>query len=243
LCAGRPAAHWFTAASTSGGCFPSPSVTDPTDRSPTLSNRVHSLVPSVLFGVPSPALPVRLTRRDTRVSNRGERAAPARISSLIATSPAASTIPLRGTRGFRSPLRSVLGLSQPPDGFLHHRLRGLVSSRSHVQGSCSVQGILPIRSMRRLVAVACLHAVPTRALTGKPAAMRAPVDLEAFLRESMRSANSAVKPHPRPLPSSGSPGQITILLGFPEGVIGNTSPSPRVVAPTRVVRPLSRYFV
>jgi hypothetical protein len=33
----------------------------------------------------------------------------------------------------RSPLRSVLGRSQPLDGFLRDRARGLVSSRSHVQ--------------------------------------------------------------------------------------------------------------
>jgi len=33
-----------------------------------------------------------------------------------------------------APLGSVLRFSQPLDGFLHHRLYGLVSSRSHVQG-------------------------------------------------------------------------------------------------------------
>jgi len=105
LYAGRSAVHWFAAASTSGGCFPSPSVTDPTDRPPTLSNRVHSLVPSVLFGVPSPALPACTTRRDTRVSNRGWRPLLPRISSLIATSPAAFTIPCpdTDTRGFPGP--------------------------------------------------------------------------------------------------------------------------------------------
>jgi hypothetical protein len=38
------------------------------------------------------------------------------------------------SRGFQLPLRSVLRFSQPLDGFLHLRLHGLVSSRSHVQG-------------------------------------------------------------------------------------------------------------
>jgi hypothetical protein len=81
-------------------------------------------------------------RRDTRVSNHDRRPLLPRISSLIATSPAASTIPCpdTDTRGFQAPLRSVLGLSQPLDGFLRHRLRGLVSSRSHVQGSSPSRG-------------------------------------------------------------------------------------------------------
>ncbi len=42
-------------------------------------------------------------------------------------------------------LRSALRLSQPLDGFLRLRLRGLVPSRGHVQGS-TVQGFLPSRS-------------------------------------------------------------------------------------------------
>jgi len=42
-------------------------------------------------------------------------------------------------------LRSALRLSQPLDGLLRLRLRGLVSSRSHVPGS-TVQGFLPSRS-------------------------------------------------------------------------------------------------
>jgi hypothetical protein len=78
LYVGRPAAYWFTAASTSGGRFPSPSVTDPSDRPPTLSNRVHSLVPSVLFGVPSPAIPARpCPTRHSRIESR-QAAAPAK---------------------------------------------------------------------------------------------------------------------------------------------------------------------
>jgi len=115
--------------------FPSSASAIPTDRPPILSNRVHSLVPSVLFGVPSPALPVRpCPARHSRAVLR-QATAPARISSLIATSPAASTILLRGTRGFQPPLRSVHRFSQPLDGLLRHRFRRLVSSCGHVQGS------------------------------------------------------------------------------------------------------------
>jgi hypothetical protein len=46
----------------------------------------------------------------------------------------------------RLPLRSALRLSQPLGGLLHLRLRGFISSRSHVQGFPSVQGFLPIHS-------------------------------------------------------------------------------------------------
>jgi hypothetical protein len=161
----RPAAHWLTAAS-SAGPLSAPSVTHPTDRPPSLSVRVHSLVPSVPSGVPAPELPARpCPTRYSRIESR-QAATPARISSLIATSPMASTIPLKGPRGLPASLRSVRGLSQPLDGFLRHRLCRLVSSRSHVQGSSSVQGILPIRSRRRFVTVAFPHAVQSRKLTG-----------------------------------------------------------------------------
>jgi len=117
---------------------------------------------------------------------------PARISSLIATSPVASTILSRGTRGFQAPLRSVLGFSQPLDGFLRHRFRGLVSSRCHVQGFAPYRGFSRLAADHRLVAAVYLRAVRTRALTGKPAATHAPVDFEAFLHESMRSVNQVV---------------------------------------------------
>jgi hypothetical protein len=74
---------------------------------------------------------------------------------------------------------------------LRRRLHGLVSSRSHVQGSCSaVQGVLPIRSGSRLVAGPCLHAVGPYALTGDPAATRAALDFEASFCGAMRSFGS-----------------------------------------------------
>jgi hypothetical protein len=52
------------------------------------------------------------------------------VSSLFAASPGASTF----AGGPNHPLRSVHRFSQPPDGLLRFRLRGPVSSRSHVQG-------------------------------------------------------------------------------------------------------------
>jgi len=51
-----------------------------------------------------------------------------------------------GCARFPASRGSVLRLSQPLDGFGRHWHRGLVSSRSHVQGS-SVQGLLPRRSL------------------------------------------------------------------------------------------------
>jgi len=64
-----------------------------------------------------------------------------RVSSLIAALPKVST----SAGGSQLPLRSVLRFSQPLDGFRHLRLRGPITSRSHVQGS-SVQGFLPSHS-------------------------------------------------------------------------------------------------
>ena len=205
--AGRSAAHWFAAASTSGGCFPSPSATDPTDRPPTLASRVHSLVPSVLFGVPSPT--IRACPNLTRHS---------RIESRLAAAPAEDFVPHRDITGgvhdpvsghghaglSRAPLRSVLGLSQPLDGFLRHRLRGLVSSRSHVQGSS------PFRGFSRLAAGHGSSPPPASAPLGvaHSPASRLPCAPPSTSRRCSTNrcvcAKSAVKPPPRPLPSTGS---------------------------------------
>jgi hypothetical protein len=104
-----------------------------TDRPPFLAIRVDALVPSLPFGVPSSILPPS----PFGVSR------PAGVPSLFAAF-------TKGVHSLRKlpglPLRSVLRLSQPPDGLLHLQLRGLVSSRNHVQGFLSVQGFLPIRS-------------------------------------------------------------------------------------------------
>jgi len=102
-----------------------------TDRPPTLANRVHSPVPHLPFGVPSPVLPV----------------APFRVDHFCQ-----GFFPLRDVtdgvhlaRKLPLPLCSVLRFSQPLDGLRHHRLCRLISSRCHVQGY-SVQGFLPSRS-------------------------------------------------------------------------------------------------
>jgi len=106
------------------------------------------------------------------------------VSSLFATLPKVST--LRGTSHF--PLCSVLRFSQPPDGLLHLRLRGLVSSRSHVQGfrsgSWSQPAAVPIRHRP------CLLALVASILTGCPAATCSQVDFEALFHGARRSSES-----------------------------------------------------
>jgi hypothetical protein len=57
-------------------------------------------------------------------------ACPAKVSSLFATSPEPST----NTGAHLLPLCSAHRLSQPLDGLLRLRLRGLISSHCHVQG-------------------------------------------------------------------------------------------------------------
>jgi hypothetical protein len=108
-----------------------------TDRPPTLANRVHSLVPSLLFGVSSPALPATPFRA-TR---------PAGVPSLFAAL-------LQGVHSVRelSDSRYV-----PSSGFLNlstvcstlRRCR-LITSRSHVQGS-------PFRGFSRPTAALIRH--------------------------------------------------------------------------------------
>lgn len=109
------------------------------------------------------------------------------VSSLIATSPKS----VRLLRGFHAPL-------VPPSGFLNlstvcstTRLRGLVSSRSHVQGS-SVHGFVPAPQPHRLVAGPCLLALVVAALTGCPAATRRRLRFEALLHGAMRSSWAVV---------------------------------------------------
>jgi len=87
---------------------------------------------------------------------------------FIAVSPVASTC--AGHPNL--PLRSALRLSQPLDGFLRFRLRGLISSRDHVQGF-SVQGFLPTRSHPGSSTGACLLDVVASALTGRGRCPRA----------------------------------------------------------------------
>jgi hypothetical protein len=125
----RPAAYWLTAASLSEP-FPSLTAVHPTDRPPFLAVRVHSLVPSVLFGVPSTALPA--TPCDATI--------PARVSPLIATSPAASThVGFPGPTSFRPQVFSTSRRLPPPPA-----LRACFIPLS--RPGFPVQGVLPIRS-------------------------------------------------------------------------------------------------
>jgi len=150
-----------------------------------------------------------------------ERPLPPRVSSLFATSPVVSTN--AGLLGSRY---------GPPSGFLNlsaacstTRLCGLVASRSHVQGF-SVQGILAIHSLTRLVAGPCPLAVVARALTGKPAATRVRLDLEALLRVSSRSAGSVFS-----LPRGRSPLRFSSFrLSRAHRVPGFPGPSARGVS-------------
>jgi hypothetical protein len=104
----------------------------------------------------------------------------------------------------KSPLRSVLRRSQPHDGLLRSAARELVSSHSRVQGSAR-SGVLPLYTAtlphrEELPPCRCDEArSPTNRL---PRAK--PLDFEAFVHAESRAAGSAVKPCPRPLPSSGS---------------------------------------
>jgi hypothetical protein len=97
--------------------------------------------------------------------------------------------PLRA--GFPNvPLRSVPRFSQPLDGLLHLRLRGLLSSRSHVQGFRTGVWSRPaaVPTRRR----PCLPALAANALTSCPAATHPRPSFEAFIHESRRSPESAV---------------------------------------------------
>jgi len=110
-----------------------------TDRPPILANRVHSLVPFLLFGVASPALPATPFRATC----------PAGVPSLFAAL-------LQGVHSVRELSNSRY---IPSSGFLNlstvcstlHR-RGLITSHSHVQGS-------PFRGFSRSTAVLIHHQV------------------------------------------------------------------------------------
>lgn len=109
----------------------------------------------------------------------------------------------RGLPGPRS--RSVLRRSQPPDGFLRARARGLISSRSRVQGSSRSGGSLPAqplppRRRERAPVPLAPQALADRFRRPHPTGL----DSEALIHARQRSCGSAVKPDRRPLPSSGS---------------------------------------
>lgn len=71
----------------------------------------------------------------------------ARVSALLAASP----VRVHVREASITPLRSVLRLSQPLDGFLRALASRLVSSSSHVQGSFPFRGFSLTRSASALV--------------------------------------------------------------------------------------------
>jgi len=85
---------------------------------------------------------------------------------LLGSLPSSRLHPRASTHheAFQSSLRSVLRFSQPRDGFLHARARGLISSRYHVQGP-PVQGLLPSPSHPPSSGGACPLAVAHPPLT------------------------------------------------------------------------------
>jgi hypothetical protein len=131
--------------------------------------------------------------------------------------------PFGGAGSPNLPLRSARRFSQPLGGLLRRRLRGLVSSRSHVQGSLhnAVQGFLPTHSGTRFVTGPCPHAVDPCALTGDPAATCSDLDFEAFFCGAMRSFESVIS-----LPVRRSP----LRLLPPAGPRSTTvNPVPRAI--------------
>jgi len=123
------------------------------------------------------------------------------VSSLFATAPRAFT----SHEAFQSSLRSVLRRSQPLDGLLRARLRGLISSRSRVQGSFLVQGFLSPRSNpSSSEGTAPLPLSAARSPTFRSMPTAVVLDFEAFLRTELRSSEFAMKLSRQPLPSSSS---------------------------------------
>jgi hypothetical protein len=91
------------------------------------------------------------------------------------------------------PLRSAHRLSQPLDGLLRPQLRGLVPSRSHVQGS-SRTGASPSVQRPSLVGKNCPHAVVRSALTApeRATATLGILDFEAFFHTKKRLSGSVI---------------------------------------------------
>jgi len=145
-------------------------------RSPEQIAQDHSFVLELLFRVPSLSSPA------LALSGAG---LTARVSSLFATSPGASTH-LEGSHVLDTFRPQVLSTSRR---LSPHSAFGLVSSRSRVQGALLVQG-LPISAQRScLVGTICPPAVasasrsPGRILTATAGAL----GFEAFIRAGARA--------------------------------------------------------
>jgi len=142
-----------------------------------LSSRVHPSRTLLLFRVPS--------RPDLARSPLAQRPS----STCLGFVPHRDFTPPRPHTAKRptASLRSVLRLSQPPDGFLRDRACRLISSRCHVQ-DWPVQGLLLSRSPR----ASSTRAVPPcrcapRAHRPKSAAALNALGFEALFRVRSRS--------------------------------------------------------
>lgn len=100
----------------------------------------------------------------------------------------------------QAPLRSVLRLSQPHDGFFRARARRLISSRCHVQGPLSFRGLLSRRSHPSSSEGAFLHAVAASPLV--PTVRLSPARLSVHVRRFSAS---------RPL---SAPGRVPLVRLF-----------------------------
>jgi hypothetical protein len=167
-------------------------------RSPEQFVQVHPSLALLLLRVPSLKSPALCLSTRTLDSARRPRPLPKewarahsralvhlpRVSSLIAASPERVHFPRRlpslrfvPSSGFLSPTTVSSAL----------RLCELVSSRSHVQGSCRSGASLPAQR-RSLIESPCPPAVGFRALTGRPAArFRAPPASGCHARETSTS--------------------------------------------------------
>lgn len=181
----------------------------PTDRPPTLSDRVHPLVPSVLFGVPSPALPVR------PCPARHSRAEPRQ-----ATAPAWDFVPHRDiTDGVHDPLaRNPLARNHgdsnprcvPSTGFLNLSTACSATSFAglfHPAATYRVRlrpGVSP-DSQWDIGSSPRPASVPFR--RARSPASRLPRTRPSTPRRCSANrcvpTNKAVRPRPWPLPSSG----------------------------------------
>jgi len=193
----RSAGYWVTR-SAWPRLFPSRHQACSTDRPPTLSNRVHSLVPLLLFGVSSPLL---LARPFGLACPAGGFVP---LRDITARCPLARKLP-------EPPLWSVHRFSQPLDGLRHlaaSRAYCIPQPRPGFQSSIdapaplpmlvhreliAVQGVLPIRSRTRLIAGPCPRAVTAGPLTDVNRLPRSKrTDLGAFIRESKRALSAGV---------------------------------------------------
>jgi hypothetical protein len=154
--------------------FPCPTSASSTDRPPTLSSRVHALVPFLPFGVSSSILPPP--------PFGGGR--PAGVPSLFATSPKVSTHAeaSRAPATFRPQAFAASRRLAPPSAT---RACFIPQPRP---GFLLRPGVSPDPQPSRLVTGRCLHAFVDHPLAGKPAATRDRLGFEALLCESMRSS-------------------------------------------------------